>query len=72
MPAVLGRMLMPTIRRFELHIIRFASVTGEFVPPKSTYKKWTPSEVGYFHYERDRSRDSKQPNPQKRGDTPRR
>jgi hypothetical protein len=69
MPAVLGRMLMPPLRRLELSSVRFVSLFGS-VEAKPARKQLTVNEVGHFKYERDRSRDATLMNPQKRGDTP--
>lgn len=69
MPAVLGRMLMPTVRRFDFCIVRIAGISGT-VQAKPSLKQLTVNETGHFRYERDRSRDSKLQNPQKPGDTP--
>jgi len=69
MPAVLGRMIMPAIRRTEIVIVRFAGLSGT-VQPKPALKQLTVNEKGYFRYERDHSRDSTMANPQKLGDTP--
>lgn len=57
MPAVLGRMLMPTMRRLDFCIIRVANASGT-VQLKPSVKQLTYSnEQGHFRYERDRSRD---------------
>lgn len=69
MPAVLGRMIAPTVRRLDFCIIRFASSSGS-VHKSPVFKQLTVNEPGYFKYEVDRSRDSSKPNPQKLGDTP--
>lgn len=69
MPAVLGRLLMPPLRRMELSSVRLINIYGT-VQPKPALKQLTVNEVGHFRYERDRSRDSKMANPQKLGDTP--
>lgn len=69
MPAVLGRLLMPPLRRMELSSVRLVNIYGT-VQPKPALKQLTVNEVGHFRYERDRSRDSKMANPQKLGDTP--
>lgn len=60
---------MPALRRSEAVIIRFASITGT-PQTKPGIKQLVTNEVGYCRYERDWSRDSKKPNPQKPGDTP--
>lgn len=70
MPAVLGRMLMPTVRRLDSFcIVQIARFSGA-VEAKPALKQLTVNEVGHFKYERDRSRDSSFKNPQKLGDTP--
>lgn len=70
MPAVMGRMLMPALRKNEVLVVRFLGIGGGTVQPKPALKQLTVNEVGHFRYERDRSRDSKMANPQKLGDTP--
>ncbi|KAI6184753.1 hypothetical protein M3Y97_00630200 [Aphelenchoides bicaudatus] len=69
MPAVLSRMLMPSLHRTEVCTIRLLGFNGT-VQPQPSKKQLTVNEVGHFLYERDRSRDPKMANPQKLGDTP--
>jgi hypothetical protein len=69
MPAVLGRMIAPTLRRLDFCIIRIAGVSGT-MHGKPIVKQLTVNEPGHFKYERDRSRDPSEKNPQKLGDTP--
>ncbi|KAI6221602.1 hypothetical protein M3Y95_00979500 [Aphelenchoides besseyi] len=75
MPVVLSRGFAPALRRLDGHLllfqIRLLSTPVATNVPKAALKQLTLDDSnGYFHYERDRSRDSKAPKPQKLGDTP--
>lgn len=68
MPTALSRLAVPTVRRLDCYTImvaRFASTVNASPPLKQINVK-----EGHFTYSRDVSRDSSNPNPQKRGDTP--
>ena len=72
MPAILSRGLVPALRRHDVIVVRLLASASSPAHVQPAAKQLTLNEHGFFKYERDRSRDSSEPNPQKPGDTPRR